>query len=92
MTKFIVVTGASKGIGRAAVDALVDARTSPRYFPGAFIETDLADRGQTQALADHLAAHGGVLGIVNNVGLSGVRDGHGLECASGTATHPGAIA
>jgi NAD(P)-dependent dehydrogenase (short-subunit alcohol dehydrogenase family) len=24
MTKFIVVTGASKGIGRAAVDALVD--------------------------------------------------------------------
>jgi 3-oxoacyl-[acyl-carrier protein] reductase len=78
MTKFIVVTGASKGIGRAAVDALVDdgwsvigvARTSPRHFPGAFIETDLADRGQTQALADHLAAHGRVLGIVNNVGLA----------------------
>jgi 3-oxoacyl-[acyl-carrier protein] reductase len=64
MTKFIVVTGASKGIGRAAVDALVDdgwsvigvARTSPRHFPGAFIETDLTNRGQTQALADHLAA------------------------------------
>ena len=60
MTKFIVVTGASEGIGRAAVDALVDdgwsvigvARTSPRHFPGAFIETDL----KTQALADHLAA------------------------------------
>jgi 3-oxoacyl-[acyl-carrier protein] reductase len=72
MTKFIVVTGASKGIGRAAVDALVDdgwsvigvARTSLMHFPGAFIETDLAD------LADHLAAHGRVLGIVNNVGLA----------------------
>ena len=78
MTKFIVVTGASKGIGLAAVDAQVDdgwsvigvARTSPRHFPGAFIETDLADRGQTQAVADHLAAHGRVLGIVNNVGLA----------------------
>ncbi len=46
------------------------ARTSPTHFPGAFIETDLADRGQTQALADHLAAHGRVLGIVNKVGLA----------------------
>jgi 3-oxoacyl-[acyl-carrier protein] reductase len=46
------------------------AQTSPRHVPAAFIETDLADRGQTQALADHLAAHGRVLGIVNNVGLA----------------------
>lgn len=51
MGKFIVITGASKGIGRATADALVEqdwsvigvARSSPRSFPGAFIETDLAD-------------------------------------------------
>jgi NAD(P)-dependent dehydrogenase (short-subunit alcohol dehydrogenase family) len=78
MTKFIVVTGASKGIGRAAADSLADsgwsvigvARTSPRDFPGDFIETDLADRVKTQTLADDLVAHGHVLGIVNNVGLA----------------------
>jgi 3-oxoacyl-[acyl-carrier protein] reductase len=78
MTKFIVITGASKGIGRAAADALVEqdwsvigvARSSPRSFPGVFIETDLADNKQTRALADDLAARGDVLGIVNNVGVS----------------------
>jgi NAD(P)-dependent dehydrogenase (short-subunit alcohol dehydrogenase family) len=68
MTKFIVITGASKGIGRAAADALVEqdwsvigvARSSPRSFPGVFIETDLADNKQTRALADDLAARGDV--------------------------------
>ncbi len=77
MTKFIVVTGASKGIGRAAADALVDddwpvigvARGSLEYSPGVFIETDLADRDKTQALANDLVARGHVLGLVNNVGL-----------------------
>jgi 3-oxoacyl-[acyl-carrier protein] reductase len=76
MTKFIVVTGASKGIGRAADDLVDDdwsvigvAGSSPEYFSGVFIETDLADRDKTQALANDLAALGHVLGIVNNVGL-----------------------
>jgi len=78
MSKFIVVTGASKGIGRAAATALVDdgwsvigvARKSPESFPGEFIEIDLADHGKTQALADDLATRGNILGIVNNVGLA----------------------
>jgi NAD(P)-dependent dehydrogenase (short-subunit alcohol dehydrogenase family) len=78
MSKFIVITGASKGIGRAAADALVDggwsvigvARKSPGHFPGTFIETDLADRHKTEALANDLVAHGRVLGIVNNVGIT----------------------
>lgn len=78
MNKSIVITGASRGIGRAAADALVEqgwsaigiARSSPRYFPGVFIETDLADQNQTYALAKNLAARKDVLGIVNNVGLA----------------------
>lgn len=76
--KFIVITGASKGIGYAAAHALADAgwsvigvaRKSPEHFPGTFIEADLADDGKTQALANDLGARGRVLGIVNNVGLA----------------------
>src|ERR1700746_2082683 len=78
MRKSIVISGASRGIGRAAADPLAQqgwsvigvARSSPRHFPGVFIETDLADENQTYALAKDLAARGDVLGIVNNVGLA----------------------
>jgi len=77
MDKNIVITGASKGIGRAAADALSQhgwsiigiARTAPAQFPGVFIESDLSDARATQALASRLAARRDVLGIVNNVGL-----------------------
>jgi len=78
MKKFIVVTGASRGIGHAAANALVGsgwcvigvARNAPESFPGEFIETDLADREKTQALADGLMRRTNLLGIVNNVGLA----------------------
>src|ERR1700745_19106 len=78
MKKFIVVTGASRGIGHAAAHALGAsgwcvigvARNPPKSFPGEFIETDLADRDKTQALADDLMTRTNVLGIVNNVGLA----------------------
>jgi len=78
MTKSILITGASKGIGRAAAEALAKqgwavigvARSSPPSFPGVFIQTDLADRDQTGVLANDLAARKNVLGIVNNVGIA----------------------
>jgi NAD(P)-dependent dehydrogenase (short-subunit alcohol dehydrogenase family) len=59
MSKSIVITGASKGIGHASANVLFEqgwsvidvARRSPRCFPGVFIEADLADQNQTQTLA-----------------------------------------
>jgi NAD(P)-dependent dehydrogenase (short-subunit alcohol dehydrogenase family) len=78
MPKSIVITGASRGIGRAAAHALAEqgwtvicvARSAPQGFSGEFISTDLADKDQTGALARELVARGDVLGILNNVGLA----------------------
>nr|WP_263351930.1 SDR family NAD(P)-dependent oxidoreductase [Acidicapsa acidisoli] len=78
MTQTIAITGASRGIGRAAADALASdgwtiigiARRKPPHFPGRFIETDLADHQHTDVVAKALVANGHVLGIVNNVGMA----------------------
>ena len=78
MIKSVLITGASKGIGRAAADALAKqgwevigvARNSPDSFPGTFVEMDLADQDRTEALAKDLAARKNILGVVNNVGVT----------------------
>ena len=78
MTRSIVITGASKGIGRAASEALATAgwevigvaRHAPASFPGQFVSADLSDPERTAKLASSLAKSGNVLGIVNNVGIA----------------------
>jgi 3-oxoacyl-[acyl-carrier protein] reductase len=78
----VLVTGASKGIGRAVVDRLAAdgyepiglARTAPADFPGQFVAADLGDREATAAALDTIVGEGRVDAVVNNVGLA--RFGH----------------
>ena len=73
----IVVTGASKGIGRALANRLAAgghkvvgiARHPDPTFPGELITVDLADAEATQTAVDELVARWQIDGIVNNVGL-----------------------
>lgn len=74
----ILVTGASKGIGRAVADRLAGgghhviglARTAPSDFPGQFREVDLADRAATAAALEAIVGEGTVDAVVNNVGYA----------------------
>lgn len=63
----VLITGASKGIGRAVADrvaragnvAIGLARTAPPDFPGEFVAVDLSDVAATAAALDAVIAGGG---------------------------------
>ena len=76
-SRTIVITGASKGIGRAHSNRLAAeghqvvgiARHADPTFPGELITVDFADAEATKTALHELAARRHIDGIVNNVGL-----------------------
>ncbi|MGW1540042.1 SDR family oxidoreductase [Streptomyces sp. NPDC002309] len=73
----VLITGASRGIGRALAEQLAGeghtpvgiARSAPRTFPGEFHEADLSDRAATDEVLGEVLGAGVVDAVVNNVGM-----------------------
>ena len=74
----VLITGASKGIGRAVADRVARtgnvpvglARTAPEDFPGEFHTVDFADVAATASALESIVAAGRVDAVVNNFGYA----------------------
>jgi 3-oxoacyl-[acyl-carrier protein] reductase len=82
MSDCVLVTGATKGIGRALVERLVTqgvqvvglARSAPAPtdFPGDFYSADLSNEASTAAALQAIVGKYAITGLVNNAGLNHV--------------------